>query len=323
MNALNNRKKRSFECPPLSNGDAPPTMRHLDTRTAQIFLTIAQEGSIAKAAIRENMVASAVSKRLQELEAAVGVSLVERSQKGIQLTPAGEAMAHHARLVVLALEALQAEMADYVHGVRGHVRVRVSASALAAGVPAQIQSFLEKHPEIKLELEEQETPVIVRDVIEGRADIGIGPNIFVHEGVQLSPYGRYDLAVALPENHALACCSSLKYEETLQYDHVEQPQTSALSQLLDYAAKQASMIKKTRIHVRGFDAVCHMVALGMGIGVVPSFLAKTYAPTYNLRFIPLIDAWAHPLICIMYRERATLPPPALALVEHLERNALS
>jgi DNA-binding transcriptional LysR family regulator len=297
-----------------------PTMRQLDTRSAQIFLTIAQEGSIAKAAIREHMVPSAVSKRLQELEAAVGVPLVERSQKGIQLTPAGEAMAHHARVVVLALEALQAEMSDYANGVRGHVRVRVSASALAAGVPAQIQTFLEKHSDIKLELEEQETPIIVRDVVEGRADIGLGPNILVHEGLQLTPYGRYDLAVAVPENHALAGRPSLRYEETLAYDHVEQPQTSALSQLLDYAAKQASMIKKTRIHVRGFDAVCHMVGLGMGIGVVPSFLSKTYGPTYDLRFIPLTDTWAHPLICIMYRERATLPAPALALVEHLERN---
>jgi DNA-binding transcriptional LysR family regulator len=296
-------------------------MRHLDTRTAKIFLTIVQEGSIAKAAVRENMVASAVSKRLQDLETAVGVPLVERSQKGIQLTPAGEAMAHHARIVVLALEALQTEMADYVKGVRGHVRVRVSASALAAGVPAQIQTFLEKHSDIKLELEEQETPVIVRDVVEGRADIGLGPNIFVHDELQLAPYGRYDLAVAVPENHPLADRLSLKYEETLAYDHVEQSQSSALSQLLDYAAKQTSLLKKTRIRVRGFDAVCHMVGLGMGIGIVPSFLSKTYASTYNLRFVSLTDAWAHPLICIMYRDRATLPAPALALVEHLERNS--
>jgi DNA-binding transcriptional LysR family regulator len=296
-------------------------MRHLDTRTAQIFLTIVQEGSIAKAAARENMVTSAISKRLQELEAAVGVPLVERSQKGIRLTPAGEAMAHHARIVVLALEALQTEMADYVRGVRGHVRVRVSASALAAGVPAQIQTFLEQHADIRLDLEEQETPLIVRDVVEGRADIGLGPNIFIHDELQSVPYGRYDLAVAVPENHPLADRVSLKYDETLGYEHVEQHQSSALSQLLDYAAKQTSLAKKTRIRVRGFDAVCHMVGLGMGIGIVPSFLSRTYAPAYNLRFISLTDAWAHPLICIMYRDRATLPAPALALVEHLERSS--
>lgn len=296
-------------------------MRHLDTRSARIFLTIVEEGSIAKAAAREHMVASAVSRRLQELEAAVGVELVERSQKGVCLTPAGEAMAHHARLVVQALEQMQAEMSDYAKGVRGHVRVRVSASALAAGVPADIQAFMAKHADIKLELEEHETPLIVRDVIEGRADIGLGPNLFVHDQLQLIPYKRYDLAAAVPDGHELAGRASLKYEETLAFEQVEQSQSSALTQLLDYAAKQSSLTKNTRIRVRGFDGVCHMIGLGMGIGIVPSFLAKTYGPAYNLRFVPLTDSWARPLICIMVRDRANLPFAARALVEHLEANS--
>lgn len=296
-------------------------MRHLDTRSARIFLTIVEEGSIAKAAAREHMVASAVSKRLQELEASVGVALVERSQKGIRVTPAGEAMAHHARLVVQTLNQMQAEMSEYAKGVRGHVRVRVSASSLAAGAPSEIQAFMAKHADIKLELEELETPVIVRDVIEGRADIGLGPNFFVHDQLQLIPYKRYDLAVAVPDGHALACRASVRYEETLAFEHVEQTQSSALTQMLDYAAKQSSLTKNTRIRVRGFDGVCHMIGLGMGIGIVPSFLSKTYGPAYDLRFVPLTDSWAHPLICIMMRDRSSLPFAARALVEHLEANS--
>src|SRR5450759_1311530 len=113
-------------------------MRHLDIRSAQIFLTVAEEGSIAKAALREHLVSSAISKRLQELEASIGVALFERSQQGVRLTPAGEAMAHHARQVILAFSQMQSEMDDYVKGVRGHLRVRVSASALAAGISEQI-----------------------------------------------------------------------------------------------------------------------------------------------------------------------------------------
>lgn len=294
-------------------------MRHLDTRSARIFLTLAEEGSIAKAAAREHMVASAVSKRLQDLEKATGVELVERSQKGIRLTPAGEAMAHHARLVVQALDQMQAEMSEYAQGVRGHVRVRVSASALAAGVPAEIQTFMANNAGIKLELEEEETPLIVRDVIEGRADIGLGPNLFGHDQLQWIPYKRYDLAVAVPEGHPLADRASSSYEATLSFEHVEQSQSSALTQLLDYAAKQSSLTKHTRIRVRGFDGVCHMIGVGMGIGIVPSFLEKTYGPLYRLRFVPLTDSWARPLICLMMRDRAGLPSAARALVDHLER----
>jgi DNA-binding transcriptional LysR family regulator len=298
-------------------------MRHLDTRSAQIFLSISEEGSIAKAAARENMVTSAVSKRLQELESLVGVALVERSQKGIRLTPAGEAMAHHARQVIRSLDLMLAEMSEYSQGVRGHVRVRVSASALAAGVPAEIQAFMAMHADIRLDLEEQETPLIVHDVVEGHADIGLGPNIFVSDQLELIPYKRYDLAVAMPANHPLAQHKTVRYEQTLAYEHVEQNQSTALSQLLDYAAKQSSLVKRTRIRIRGFDGVCNMIGLGMGIGIVPSFLASPYAPLYNLRFIPLSESWAHPVICIMLKDRSRLPSAAQALVSHLERAAAS
>lgn len=293
-------------------------MRHLDIRSAQIFLTVAEEGSIAKAALREHLVSSAISKRLQELEASAGVILFERNQRGVQLTPAGEAMAHHARLVVQALHHLQVEMRDYAKGVRGHVRVRVSASALAAGLPAEILAFTAKHADIKLDLEEQETPEIVRDIVEGRADVGLGPNLFPDSRLELIPYARYDLAVAMPDGHELHRGTALKYQDTLGYDHVEQPQSSALTRLLDYAANQTATIKNTRIRIRGFDGVCHMIGLGMGIGIVPLFLAKTYAALYNLHFVPLTDAWASPQICIMIRSRGSLPFAARAFVAHLE-----
>jgi DNA-binding transcriptional LysR family regulator len=296
-------------------------MRRLDTTSARLFVAIAEEGSIAKAAAREHIVASAVSKRLSQLESMTGVALVERGQHGIRLTPAGEAMAHHARMVVQALDHMQTEMSEYAQGVRGHIRVRISVSALAAGLPSQIQRFVKQHAGVKIDLEEHETPFIVRDVAEGRADIGLGPDFFGHEGLRLIPYKRYDLAVAVPAKHPLARRKDVRYAETLKYEQVEQNQASALSQLLDYAARQSSAAKKTRIRVRGFDSVCNMIGLGLGIGVVPSFLEATYGRMHNLRFIPLTDAWAHPMICIMIRDLDSLPSAARALVEHLGRLA--
>jgi DNA-binding transcriptional LysR family regulator len=124
----------------------------------------------------------------------------------------------------------------------------------------------------------------------------------------------------MPSGHELAGCTTLSYVETLGYEHVEQNQSSALSQLLDYAAKQSSSVKKTRIRIRGFDGVCNMIGLGMGIGIVPSFLGATYASLYNLHFVPLTDSWAHPVICIMFRNRESLPFAARALVSYLDRH---
>jgi DNA-binding transcriptional LysR family regulator len=288
--------------------------RKLDSASARVFVAIAEEGSIGRAAARENIVPSAVSKRLGELEQMLGVTLVERGQHGVTLTPAGEALAHHSRMVLQAIERAHDELSEYVHGVRGHLRVRASASSLGAGLPSKIRSFLHTHPGVKIDLEELETPLIFREVLEGRADLGIGPDIFRPSELECLPYAGYELCVVAPRSHPLASRKNVSYIETLSYDQVEQNRGSVLTQLLDQAASRTGAVKLTRIRVRGFEVVCSMIAADMGVGVVPSFLNGRHR---QLRFVPLSDDWAKQTIVMVAREFKTLPAAAQAFVEHL------
>ncbi|UFN47363.1 LysR family transcriptional regulator [Roseomonas sp. OT10] len=294
----------------------------MDPVSARLFVATIETGSIAKAAEREHIVPSAVSKRLSELEALVGTPLFERGLRGVRPTPAGEAFEHHARMVLRMLDRMEDEMSDYAEGVRGHVRVRASASSLTAGLPADIRDFLRERTHLRLDLEEIETPGIVRDVAEGRADIGIGPNLFIPGTLQLFPYRSYDLCVAVPEGHPLAQRPSVSYLETLEYDQVEQTTGSVLAQLMDGVARQASVMKRTRIRVRGFDTLCRMVGAGMGIGLAPSVMEASLGGRYGLRFIPLTDHWARPQICIMVRDVDSLSCAARDFVEHLRARSL-
>lgn len=293
----------------------------LDSLSARMFVAIAEEGSIAKAAARENIVASAFSKRLSDLEAHFGLALVKRDHRGVTLTPAGEALAYHARLVLEALGRMQESMAAYIDGVRGHVRICASASALSAGLPADLQDFMHLNEDIRIEIVEHETPAIVQQVLEGSADVGIGPDIFREDTLQLLPYRSYHLAMVVPGDHPLSGHETIAYTDTLGYEQVEASSTSALGQLLDFSAKQATKIKKTSIRVRNFEAVCTMIAHGMGIGVVPSFLAESQGKIHGLRFIPLTDSWANPSIRIMIRDMQTLSAAAREFVTFLTDRA--
>ncbi|WP_143161004.1 LysR family transcriptional regulator [Pollutimonas bauzanensis] len=301
--------------------DAKPPAR-LDITSARMFVAIIEEGSIAKAALRENIVSSAISKRLADLESQFRVPLVQRGRRGVEPTPAGEAFAHHARMVLQAVERLQAEMAQYIDGVLGYVRVRTSSSSLFSGLSLDIESFSRIHDRVRLELEEDDTPMIVRHIVEGRADVGIGPRIFPNEQLQFLPYRRYELAVVVPEGHPFTPRESVPYSEVLEYDQVELTRSSALAQLLEYSAKQAAREKKTRIRVRGFDSVCMMIASGMGIGIVPMFLQDAQIARRRLVFIPLADEWSRLEICIMIRDYALLPASAQAFVDHLRARAM-
>ena len=294
-------------------------MHRIDPQSARLFLAVVEEGSIARAAAREHIVASAVSRRLSELEAMFDVTLVERGPRGVQPTPAGTALAHHARLLQQTIERLDLEMTGYRHGVRGHVRVRVSASALASGLPQLLQAWTQENEGIRLDLEEMDTPQVFRELIEGRADLGVAPDIVRHEGLRVYPYHRYDLCAVVPELHPLARFETVRYAQVLKHEQVDLTSGSALSSLLDAAASQCGGVKRTRIRAMGFESVCRMVGTGMGIGIGPSFLASTHGPMYRLRFVPLDESWAHPLICVIVREQPPLAAAVRGLVEHLRR----
>lgn len=298
------------------------TMRNIDPFSIRLFLAILEEGSIAKAAAREAIVASAVSKRISELEAQFRVPLLERGAKGVTPTPAGEALRHHARMLLQAMDRMDGEMSEYCDGIRGRIRVQASFSSLSSYLPGDIKDFVRSHDRIKLDLQEDITPAIFRAVIDGTCDVGIAPDIADHEGLQIYPYRSLSLAVAVPIGHPLSQHTHLRYAETLEFDQVELNPASGMATLLDNVARDHKPAKHTYIRVGSYETICRMVASNMGIGVVPLFFSQSHAQVFGLKFIPLSDPWAQPMICIAVRESETLPSAAKVFVEHLRQRGM-
>ncbi|MDE2618284.1 MAG: LysR family transcriptional regulator, partial [Burkholderiales bacterium] len=112
--------------------------RRMDLTSLQLFVAVCELGSIGRAAEREFIAASAISKRLADLETTLGTPLLYRHTRGVDLTPAGESLLHHARSVLYSLEKMQGELSEYVDGVRGHVRVHASISAIVQFLPEDL-----------------------------------------------------------------------------------------------------------------------------------------------------------------------------------------
>ena len=164
--------------------------RRIDLTSLQLFVAVCELGSIGKAAEREFIAASAVSKRLSDLEAALDTPLLYRHTRGVDLTPAGESLLHHARSVLFSLEKMQGELSEYADGVRGHVRVHASISAIVQFLPEDLGAFIKEHGEVKIDLEEHLSTEIVRAVQEGAADLGICNAVVLGTGHELQtlPY---------------------------------------------------------------------------------------------------------------------------------------
>ncbi len=291
--------------------------RQIDLTSLQLFVAVCEAGSIGRAAEREFIAASAISKRLSDLETALGTTLLNRHARGVRLTPAGEGLLHHARSVLFGLEKMQTELAEYADGVRGHVRVHASISAIVQFLPEDLGTFARSHPQIKIDLEEHLSPEVLRAVQEGAADLGLCNGAMGAGGLQTLPYRRDHLVLVVPRGHALAGQGPVAFESSLPFDHVGLHANSSIHLATHQAATRAGAAVRVRIRVTGLDAMCRMIANGLGVGVMPLRAFELLHAGDALQAVPLTDAWARRQLVLAARDFSSLPASARLLVDHL------
>jgi DNA-binding transcriptional LysR family regulator len=205
-----------------------------------LFIAVCEEGTIARAAEREFIAPSAVSKRLADLEALVDVALLSRSQRGVRATAAGEALLRHARLIMRGHERLQAELSEYAAGARGHVRVLANVSSMVEFLPEALSIFLKANPRIRVDVEERVSTEIVRGLEEGVADLGICRDVVPMGSLDTVPYRADHLALIVPRDHPLASEAEVGFEQTLAFDHLGLASNASVNALMQRIARRAA-----------------------------------------------------------------------------------
>ncbi|HVW69311.1 MAG TPA: LysR family transcriptional regulator [Steroidobacteraceae bacterium] len=288
-----------------------------DFRDLEHFIAVAETGSIARAAERCHTVASAVSRRLSDLEASFGTPLLVRGAKGVALTPAGHAFLARARGVLHQAEQLDDEMRRHASGARGHVRVFANISAIVEFLPAALASFLAKYPDIHIHLEEHVSSSVAAAVADNLADFGILGELVTVEGLTLRPFRNDELVVVLKPDHPLASRGALAFSDIVPEPLIGLHDNSSLHQLLARAAAELGRPLNVLIRVTSFDAVCAMVAAGLGISVIPKAAASAYSAQLHLATAALDEGWARRQLQICTRTNEPLHGAAQQLLDHL------
>nr|MBF0685251.1 LysR family transcriptional regulator [Pseudomonas sp.] len=292
-------------------------MRRIDFITLRLFVAISDERSLTRAAEREHLALAAVSKRVSDLEAQLGVSLLYRQPKGVELTPAGHALLHHARNLLDNLQQLDADLSEFSQGVKGHVRIHANTSAVIEFLPEDLSVFARQHPEVKIDLEERVSSDTLRALREGLTDIGIFAGHLPAEDLQVFSYREDRLMLVTPREHPLATRADIALREAAGFDFIGLQQDASLHALLQQSAQQMGTPLRLRIQVRSFEAICRMIHTGMGIGVLPEQVVRNYLPALDVATIPLTDPWARRELKIGVRSLDSLSVTARQMLEHL------
>jgi DNA-binding transcriptional LysR family regulator len=291
-----------------------------DLTTLNLVLAIAETHSITRGAEREHLALAAASKRLSDLETRLGVGLFERRARGVELTEAGRALVRHIRSLNAALHALESEVVEFSHGVKGHLRIAANASAIAETLPPDLAAFSQAHPLIRISLADMTSTEVQAAVAEGRADVGIFVPPLQDPRLTSQFYRCGQLAVVVPRDHVLAGAEAVKFEALLDFDVVGlQVGTSVQDQMHRQAASLGRTVK-ARLQVRGFDAIAQLVEAGLGVAVMPATVAGRLSRVFGIQVLRLDEPWSRRDHLLAVRTQPVLPTVVQRFIEALRLN---
>jgi DNA-binding transcriptional LysR family regulator len=289
----------------------------LDIVTARLFVAVVEEASIARAARRERIAASAISKRISELERRFGLALLRRHAAGVEVTAAGAALLRRARNLLQEAGQLEAELQLLGAGVQGNVRVAAGETTLVDYLPGVLGRFLQANPGIRIDLEERHHAEVARAVQDQAADIGILPDEALPATLWSRPCYRDQLVAVMRRDHPLATYPGLTLAEILDHDIIGQDRRGALRALLSRQANTLGRSMRIRVTADGYDVVCRLAQEGIGIGIVAESSFRLFSGGMDLVSLPVLDSWARRQHRVCVRKPDALAPAARLLLDSL------
>lgn len=268
-------------------------LARFDLVSVRLAVACAQTGSLTAAARGSHLALAAASRRIRELEDALGEALFERHPRGLLPTAAGRVFVKHGLTLLQTMEQLGGELADLRRGIARHIRLCASSAAISQFLPPLLARYGELHPQVHIDLEEQVSEAVAATLREGRADVAVfveGPDT---TGLDTRLFREDELVLILPAGHALAGSKKpLAFVDALDEEWISLTAGAAMLQKQQQAALAANRPLKLRMQVRSFDAVCHMVASGLGVAILPKAATLPMVKSMKLSWRPLADAWA-------------------------------
>ncbi len=290
-----------------------------DFTDLRLFRHVVETGSITRGAERSHLALASASARVRGMEEMLGVPLLTRNRRGVTPTDAGRSLLDHARLVLHQVETMRGDLAAYSRGLKGSVRLLANTAALSEHLPDLLARFLRTHPAIDIDVEDRESPDVGAAIASGAADIGIASRAALVAGLETYPFRTDRLVVAVPRGHALARRRKVGFADLIDLDFVGLTRGLALDEHVATHAARLGRTLRTRMRVGNLDAVCRMVAAGVGAAIVPEATVRRHRRAAPLAMVRLGEKWAVRELAICIRDQNRLARPARQLLDVLRQ----
>jgi len=289
---------------------------HLEIADLRLFVHIAEEQNLTRGAGRAALSAAAASARLKSLEAQVNQRLFYRDSRGLTLSPAGETLLRHARIILRQVEHARSDLSDGASGASGHFRIFANTTAITEVLPDVLAVFMGGRPHVTVDIQERNTREVVRGILDSAADVGVVAGPVSTMGLETQCFSTDRLVLVVPGSHALASSETIRFEEAVAFPQVGL-RDSTLQEFLVETVSTLNRRLDIRVLMGSFESMCRMIEANVGIGLLPESAARRLSRGTGLGIIRLLDPWAVRERRVVYRELDALPACARAFVQAL------
>lgn len=297
----------------------------MDIGQLRYFVAVCEEGSFTRAAHRCSVVQSALSTQVAKLETEYRTQLLERSNRGVRLTPEGQQLLVRARRILAEVEEAQAEMLARRGTLTGTLRVGVInvVGQSAPMVDEALAAFHRAHPAVVLRIQDPGSTSMVDAVRSGELDLAFAGLYAedVPDDLEHRLLTDHELmAIVHPEDPLAGRAGVSLADLAASGPSVDLRAATGLRQYVDRAFARSGVPRQVAFEVATTDELIRYVALGMGFAFVPTSTLAPGQPRHRVAALTVTDATLHHPVALVHRRPAPTSPAARALVaEVLER----
>ncbi|GAB2725635.1 LysR substrate-binding domain-containing protein [Kitasatospora kifunensis] len=292
----------------------------LTPRLLEQFVVLAEEQHFGHAARRLSMSQPPLSQAIQRLERGLGVLLLERTSRGVQLTAAGAAFAADAKRLLEAQSAAVARARRISRGVEGTVQLGYVSSLGYWHLPRLLTVAAREVPDIRLNVRQRNSAELAEQVRQGAVDLAlVRLPVTDLAGLQVLEVAEERTVLAVPLGHPLAgaACVPLSRLRDEEFVTAAPQAMSQLHELIQDACQEAGFVPRSRAQGEDLTSMLGYTAAGVCVSLVPERVAALGHPM--VRFVPL-EGGDRLVTTVAALSRPTADPAVALLLELMERH---
>jgi len=264
-----------------------------DTTTIRLILAIAEEGSISRAADRLSLAVAAASRRVTDLEDQLGAKLFKRVPHGVEITESGEKLLQYVRQIDNLIDRLQGDAQALEQGLDGRIIIGAPKAVVIQFLARDIAGIQRKYPGISLKIVEENSKIVQQLLRDKVIDIGIYEKKSGFLDLAKSPYKEDRLMLVYNRPHFQFPDGPVGIDDILDLPIVSLGKGSAVLAAVQRAYRSRGRLFPNNFTVSGFDTMLAMVRHGLGVGLMPPDVLRSFHPEESLASAELQGDWHH------------------------------